>query len=104
MNNPEEINYKGKTYWGFKKCPKWLKEALIKSRGGKCQECGSTENLEIHRIKRGVEGGLYVVCPRDLPIHNTKVLCHACHERYNYSRKLPSFTTKKRNIKYIKDN
>ena len=93
MQTPIEIKYNEETYWGFKSpCPKWLKEALIKSRDGKCQECGSTENLEIHRIKRGAEGGLYVVCPRNLPIHNTKVLCSACHEKYNYSRKQPAYT------------
>jgi len=87
----EEIKYNGKTYWGFKKCPLWLKKKLIESRNGKCEDCGSKENLEIHRIKRGVEKGLYVVVPRGHPLHNTKVLCHKCHERYNYSRKLNYF-------------
>ena len=103
--NPIEIEYKGKTYWGFETCPKWLKERLIESRNG-CEECGSKEHLEIHRIKRGVEGGLYVVCPRNNPLHNTKVLCHKCHSKYNYSRKLDysKSITPKLNKKYIKDN
>ena len=98
MNNPIPIKYKNKTYYGFKSpCPKWLKQKLIESRNNQCEECPNKENLEIHRIKRGCENGLYIVCPRNLPIHNTKVLCKNCHEKYNYSRKLPSFTTKKSN-------
>jgi hypothetical protein len=88
MNEPQLIFYKGKNYWGYKKCPAWLKAQLIKSRDCKCEECGTDKNLEIHRIKRGVEGGLYVVCERNHPLHNTKVLCHTCHEKYNYSRRL----------------
>ena len=105
--NPIEIKYKGKTYWGFKSpIPSWLRKLYIKWANERCMDCGSKEHLEIHRIKRGVEGGLYVVCPRNNPLHNTKVLCHKCHSKYNYSRKLDysKSITPKLNKKYIKDN
>jgi len=61
---------------GYKKLPKWLKIAYIKAVKGKCQDCGNTENLEIHRIKRGCKGGLY------LP-NNCMILCKKCHKKYH---------------------
>ena len=101
MNEPQKIKFQGKTYYGFKTCPVWLKQFFINQAKNKCQECSNTKNLEIHRCHRGVEGGLYVYINLNHVLSNCKVLCHPCHEKYNYSRKLPSFTTKKGNIKYI---
>lgn len=92
MNNPIEIEYKGKTYWGYKKCPKWLKDKYRKSVNYTCQDCKKNESevgkLEPHRIKRGIDGGLYMVVPLNHKLNNVKIICHNCHEQYNYSRKL----------------
>ena len=100
MNEPIIINYQGKKYWGFKSpCPKWLKDKYRQAVNYTCQDCNKQESevgkLEPHRIKRGCEGGLYTVCPLNHPISNVKIICHNCHEKYNYSKRLPSFTTKK---------
>ena len=54
----------------------------------RCMDCGSKEHLEIHRIKRGVEGGLYVFVPFGHILCNQKTICSECHKNYNYSRKL----------------
>lgn len=88
MGNLIKINYQDKTYWGYKKCPAWLRKKLIESRNNKCEECSSTENLEIHRAKRGAENGLYLVVPKNHPLSNCRVLCKKCHQKYNYSRRL----------------
>jgi hypothetical protein len=88
MNEPQIIIYKGKVYWGFKKCPAWLKSRYIAAVEGKCQDCKQEKPLEPHRIKRGCENGLYTAVPLNHPISNVKMLCHKCHEKYNYSRKV----------------
>lgn len=87
MNKPIKINIKGKEYTGFKKCPSWLREAYLRAVKYKCEYCQSKENLEIHRPKRGVEEGLYLVVKKGDPACNWQVLCHRCHEIRNYSRK-----------------
>lgn len=88
MANQIQIEFQGKLYWGYKICPSWIRKKLIESRKDKCEECSSTENLEIHRIKRGAEGGLYIVVPKNHILSNCKVLCKKCHQKYNYSRRL----------------
>lgn len=50
-------------------------KALIELADNKCEDCGSTQDLEIHRIVPGYLGGTYL--PR-----NCKVLCKKCHENY----------------------
>ena len=50
-------------------------KVLIELAGGCCEDCGSTKNLEIHRIVPAYKNGTYL--PR-----NCKVLCHECHLRY----------------------
>jgi hypothetical protein len=47
----------------------------------KCQDCHKHEDevgkLEVHRIKRGADGGLYIP-------QNIKMLCKSCHDIYDY--------------------
>jgi len=97
MNEPQIIIYKGKTYWGYKKCPTWLKNKFKQVVDYTCEDCGVKETvdniLEIHRPKRGAEGGLYMVVPKNHPLSNSKVVCNKCHKKYNYSRKL-NYSTK----------
>jgi len=80
------IKFNGKTYYGFKKCPLWLKKKY-KEAVGKCECCNSKENLEIHRPKRGADGGLYTLVPKGHPLCNWQVLCSECHKFRNYSRR-----------------
>jgi len=60
---------------GYKKLPKWLKTAYLKAVKNKCQDCGKSKELEIHRIIPGNRGGLYIP-------QNVKVLCKECHKNY----------------------
>src|SRR5690606_18174373 len=94
---PIQIKYQDKTYYGYKTCPSWLKQIYESWAKGRCKDCKEEKKLEPHRIQRGVEGGLYTFVPFNHPISNVKMICHFCHEKYNYSRKLPAFTTKKYN-------
>jgi hypothetical protein len=60
---------------GYKVCPKWLKESYKKAVKFYCEYChvkNESSNLEVHRIRRGINGGLYVP-------HNVKVICKRCH-------------------------
>jgi len=92
MQEPKEIIFNGERYWGFKSpCPRWLREKYLQAANYTCDECPSKEKLEVHRIKRGCEGGLYVVVPKNHILNNIKVLCEKCHEKYNYSRKTPNY-------------
>ena len=61
---------------GYNTIPQWLRKAYIKAVKGECQDCGSTKDLQVHRIKQGYKGGLYTP-------NNCKVLCKECHKRYN---------------------
>lgn len=63
----------------LKKLPSWLKEAYLKDIDH-CEETGSKEDLEIHRIKRGNIGGLYNP-------DNVKVLAHKRHGMHHYKEK-----------------
>mgnify|MGYP001584462833 CR=1 FL=1 len=77
---------------GYKKCPKWLKIKYREAVNFICQDCKKHEDevgkLEIHRIKRGVENGLYTILPLNHPFSNVKIICKKCHQKYNYSRRL----------------
>ena len=60
-------------------CPDYLKKALKRAVLYTCQDCGVVfpENqLEIHRIVQGYQGGKYIGS-------NTKVICHNCHLNYS---------------------
>ena len=87
MNEPIPIKFKGKTYYGFEKCPNWLRKKYLEAVGNKCEKCNTKDNLEIHRIKRGADGGLYNTFPKGHPICNWQVLCKKHHKELNYSRK-----------------
>ena len=58
--------------------PEWesLRERLITSRGGKCEVCGSTSNLQVHHISYK-----YGNAPWEYPDDNFLVLCKKCHEK-----------------------
>lgn len=58
---------------GLKKCPPNVRLAYIQAVEGHCEECPATENLEIHRIKQGYNGGTYKPS-------NCKVLCNKHHK------------------------
>jgi hypothetical protein len=49
-----------------------LRQFVIKRDEGKCQECGSREELEVHHIQPRRHGG------RDAP-SNLRTLCKECH-------------------------
>ena len=48
----------------------------IKKIIGRCEYCGATENLQIHRINRGWNGGKYT-------LRNIYVLCPKCHRMFH---------------------
>lgn len=76
-------NKKNKEVKGFKKLPKWLKIKYCEAVNYKCQMCNTCfefKELQIHRIKRGKEGGLYTVAPLHSPKNNVKVVCKSCHK------------------------
>ena len=43
----------------------------------KCQSCGNTKNLEVHRIIRGIDGGKYIPS-------NIQILCSECHKMRDF--------------------
>lgn len=60
----------------LKKLPKWLKEAYLKDIDY-CEHSGcKNKDLEIHRIKRGNKGGLYIP-------NNVKINCKKHHRVYH---------------------
>lgn len=94
---PEAIKvmFQGKAYYGFKKCPTWLKKKFKDAVGYKCEDCGLKEDdentLEIHRPKRECDGGLYMCVPKNHPLNNSKVLCNKDHKKYNYSPRVGGY-------------
>lgn len=79
--------------YGFKKCPQWLKKRYCAATNSCCQLCqkkysnskfNNFSGLEIHRIKRGNQGGLYTVVPLDHRKNNVMVLCKSCHQTIHY--------------------
>ena len=58
-----------------KRTPKQTK-VLMELANNECEDCGSKDNLEIHRITPGYKGGTYL--PR-----NCKILCKECHKLYD---------------------
>ncbi|MDD5332076.1 MAG: HNH endonuclease [Candidatus Nanoarchaeia archaeon] len=57
------------------------KQVLREMVNFRCQDCHKHQDevgtLEIHRMIRGVDGGLYIP-------QNCKVLCKECHDKYDY--------------------
>jgi hypothetical protein len=68
LNTLESLNNEGPN-----KCPKELIKTLIEEFKS-CQICGKKENLQVHRIKRGNNGGKYIKS-------NVKLLCSKCHQQ-----------------------
>lgn len=92
MNQVQTIKTRKEVYFGYKKCPKWLKDKYRKAVNFICSDCKKNEKvvgkLEPHRIIRNCEGGLYTVLPINHPFSNVKMVCKECHKKYNHSRKL----------------
>jgi hypothetical protein len=57
--------------WG----PTQYRTALVSALGGKCEECGTKESLEIHHIDRDRSNNSY---------ENLELLCFDCHKREHY--------------------
>ena len=53
------------------------KELIKEFVDNKCEQCHQEGELQIHRIRRGCEGGLY-------ELRNIKVLCKSCHKKYHF--------------------
>jgi 5-methylcytosine-specific restriction endonuclease McrA len=49
-----------------------LKDKLIRQRGKRCERCGASSRLEMHHIKRVIDGG------KSVP-ENLLLLCPTCH-------------------------
>ncbi len=64
---------------GYKECPKFLKDAYLRAVK-ECQICKKEKQLEIHRIIRGNDGGLYTVCKLNKKGSNVMVICNTCHK------------------------
>jgi hypothetical protein len=64
----------------MKKLTEHKKELIKEFVDYKCEQCNKkfpSEELQIHRIRRGCEGGIY-------ELRNIKVLCKAHHKLYHY--------------------
>jgi len=64
---------------GLKECPNWLRLKYLSAVNYMCQRCGSKRNLQIHRIIRGNQNGLYTLYPLNHELNNIKVFCSDCH-------------------------
>lgn len=68
-------------------CPEWLKKAYLKDINY-CEHINcKNNNLEIHRIKRGWEGGKYSP-------DNVKIACGTKHHPYYHSNEFPNCKSK----------
>jgi hypothetical protein len=75
---------------GYRILPKWLKKVYIQAVNNKCQDCnksGDEITLEIHKIHRKWEGGLYTLVPLNHKDNNIKVLCKDCHKKHHSKEK-----------------
>jgi 5-methylcytosine-specific restriction endonuclease McrA len=67
----------------YLKFPNWVREKYYNTIQGKCQLCEKNillSEMEIHRVKRGFEGGLYTLCKLNHKEQNCKFLCNSCHK------------------------
>ena len=74
--------------WGYESpCPQWLRLKYRQRCCFVCEQCKRHEKevgkLEIHRLKRGCDGGLYSVCQINHPENNVKIVCNKCHKMYH---------------------
>lgn len=56
----------------------WVK-AVLDRAGGKCEECGSTQNVEAHH-----RVSLYLDFSKALDVSNGKALCKKCHSKKDW--------------------
>ena len=65
----------------FTKLTEKKKDLLREFVNHRCQNCKKHEievgKLQIHRIKRGINGGLY-------DLNNMKAICKNCHNAFHY--------------------
>jgi 5-methylcytosine-specific restriction endonuclease McrA len=69
---------------GYSKCPKFLRLAYLRATNNLCQICNKQFNdneLDIHRIKRGNQGGKYTIAKLNSKENNVKVVCKECHRK-----------------------
>lgn len=67
----------------YEKFPPWIRKKYYDTIKGVCQICKkniSLDKMDIHRIKRNYEGGLYTLCPLDHQEQNCKFICKTCHK------------------------
>lgn len=66
----------------FDKLPQWVKRKYSEYVKN-CQLCKkpiTCSEMEIHRIRRGFEGGKYTLCKINHPKQNCMFLCSDCHK------------------------
>ena len=77
---------------GYTKCPPWLMLKYRQAANYKCKQCLNHEDkigtLQAHRLKRGIDGGLYTVWPINIKGSNINMLCDGCH-RIIHSNEFP---------------
>lgn len=82
------IWWEEKQVWGYRKLPRWLRNAYIRGTKGKCQSCNKVRpELEINKLVRGNKGGLYTVAPLKSKKNNVQVICKACHRLRHFAEK-----------------
>lgn len=89
MTEAIKIKIEDFVFYGYKKpCPLWLKKKYRKSVNFICQDCNKPESevgtLEIHRIIRGCEEGLYTILPLNHIHSNVKIICNKCHKLIHF--------------------
>jgi len=68
---------------GYSKCPKFLRLAYLRATNNHCQVCKKQlqdDELEIHRIIRGNQGGKYTLAKLNSKENNVMVVCNPCHK------------------------
>lgn len=75
-NNKATRRYKEKTRYDF------MKAKLVKEIG-KCQQCGSTTNLQLHHKNRI---SFHNSPKADNRLENLELLCQTCHLKYHYKQ------------------
>ena len=67
----------------YDKLEPWIKDNYYRASNGKCTVCNkeiTIHQMEIHRVKRGNQGGYYTLCHLKNPKQNCKPVCKDCHK------------------------
>lgn len=81
---PNNANWKGgitekiRKFRRSKEYVAWVK-AVLKRAGGRCEECGSTEEVEAHH-----KISLYLDFSKALDLENGEALCKKCHKKKDW--------------------